>query len=143
MSRLPVAFCVTDLRTTFVAAGRQRIRGEPKMTRNALTLSTLAAAFAIAGAAIPAAAQSTAVAGSAGRAEPPNVAAILNGAAGAQKLAPGVTVTRSTTLASGPSAIALGWNFGHASNCGWFQDSAGNQYYYVSTSEGAFVSEAN
>ena len=34
------------------------------------------------------------------------------------------------------AAIVLGWNFFHATNCGWFVDGSGGQWFYIFPSEG-------
>ena len=39
--------------------------------------------------------------------------------------------------------LALGWNFYHATNCGWFVDSGGNQWFYIFPSEGGIVFTIN
>jgi len=37
------------------------------------------------------------------------------------------------------AAIVSGWNFFHATNCGWFVDNFGNQIFYIFPSEGGEV----
>src|SRR5215475_5383395 len=40
-------------------------------------------------------------------------------------------------------ALVLGWNFAHATNCGWFLDSSGGQWFYIFPSEGGIVFAIN
>jgi hypothetical protein len=39
--------------------------------------------------------------------------------------------------------VSLGWNFAHATNCGWFVDSSNNQWYLVFPIEGGMVFSIN
>ena len=39
--------------------------------------------------------------------------------------------------------VVSGWNTAHATNCGWFLDGSGNQWYYVFPIEGGIVFTIN
>jgi hypothetical protein len=63
----------------------------------------------------------------------------------------GAVANASTATQSGSKSdvqnlsapIPLGWNFAHATNCGWFVDSGGGQWFYIFPLEGGIVFTIN
>ncbi|PZR87397.1 MAG: hypothetical protein DLM68_08640 [Hyphomicrobiales bacterium] len=57
---------------------------------------------------------------------------------------PGAAATGSkANLTNLTAKIPLGWNTAHATNCGWFVDSGGGQWFYILPSEGGIIFEIN
>lgn len=57
--------------------------------------------------------------------------------------APATGSRASTIDPSTAPGFPVGVNFVHATNCGWFVDGAGNQFFFVLPLEGGVVFEAN
>jgi len=62
-----------------------------------------------------------------------NREALDNAAAAGQRL-----VANGTRAAAG-KAVVSGWNYAHGTNCGWFLDTGGNEWFYIYPPEGGFV----
>src|ERR1700730_442988 len=55
----------------------------------------------------------------------------------------GVSVSETGSKKASGTTIALGWNFVHATNCGWFVDSGGGQWFYIFPEEGGIIFAIN
>jgi hypothetical protein len=54
---------------------------------------------------------------------------------------PSATVTGSK--ATTRNALNLGWNYAHATYCGWYVDSNGGQWFYIFPQEGGIIYTIN
>jgi hypothetical protein len=66
-----------------------------------------------------------------------NREALVKAAAAGQRL-----VASGARAAAGKSVVS-GWNFAHATNCGWFLDGGGNEWFYIYPQEGGIVYAIN
>jgi hypothetical protein len=51
----------------------------------------------------------------------------------------GVSVSETGSKKGGGTNSALGWNYAHATACGWFVDSGGGQWFYIFPQEGGII----
>ena len=66
-----------------------------------------------------------------------NREALDRAAAAGQRL-----VANGSRAAAGKSVV-LGWNYAHATNCGWYLDSSANEWFYIFPQEGGIIYTIN
>lgn len=66
-----------------------------------------------------------------------NREALVKAAAAGQRL------VASGARAAAGKLVVSGWNFAHATNCGWFLDGGGNEWFYIWPQEGGIVYAIN
>ena len=59
------------------------------------------------------------------------------------KAAPGAAPIVASGGVGATGSVSAGWNYFHVYNCSWYQDSSGNQYFFVYPSEGGYWYSVN